>query len=388
MSRVIVSIVSEQTAPNYLFIKEKYEEGDELLFISSDKFKSNIDLFSKVLGKAVDSVILAPDAEEKWNEMKKALEEHLCDEKEYLVNLTGGTKYMTLLVYSVFEKKNSSFYYIPLPKNVILRPGQDGWEGLKYRMTVENYFKIHGVIDNNQGNVYALGKKPVKTEEYTEKFFDKFINDEVDFNVRTDLQAYRGIKKDKKHLNDIIKGEYKYDGTVKFPEIENIREFLEEIEFPLECREHLLKTEIDYLTGGWFEEYIYHRIKRDLNPDSIKLNIAIKESNNVNPNELDVVFTLGNKLFVIECKTGLKDKNGKNLFKEICYKASTVKDTTLGRLSAISYIISLSKDSRDNYNKETAKKMGINYKCRDEIVDERLWNQFIEEIKGKAYLPE
>ena len=37
MNRIIVNIVSEQTIPNYLFIREMFQEGDRLLFISSQR---------------------------------------------------------------------------------------------------------------------------------------------------------------------------------------------------------------------------------------------------------------------------------------------------------------------------------------------------------------
>ena len=49
MSKTIVSIISEQTSPNYIFIKEKYQDGDKLLFISSLRFESKIDVIKSVV---------------------------------------------------------------------------------------------------------------------------------------------------------------------------------------------------------------------------------------------------------------------------------------------------------------------------------------------------
>ena len=49
MKRIIVSIVSEQTVPNYLFIKELFQIGDELLFVSSSKYADRIDWILQTL---------------------------------------------------------------------------------------------------------------------------------------------------------------------------------------------------------------------------------------------------------------------------------------------------------------------------------------------------
>jgi len=56
MSRVIVNIISEQTIPNYLFIKEIFQPGDSLLFIASQKFSERIGWIVQSLGFADISV--------------------------------------------------------------------------------------------------------------------------------------------------------------------------------------------------------------------------------------------------------------------------------------------------------------------------------------------
>ena len=79
-----------------------------------------------------------------------------------------------------------------------------------------------------------------------------------------------------------------------------------------------------YLTGGWFEEYVYNNLKNlvktkkitDLH-HSLKISYETnnattlekflgltKSENNQLYQELDVVFTDGNRLYVIECKSG------------------------------------------------------------------------------------
>ena len=56
-----------------------------------------------------------------------------------------------------------------------------------------------------------------------------------------------------------------------------------------------------------------------------------------------MVFTKGNKLFVIECKTGVQSER---LFNEIVYKVCAIREALLG-VSSYSYIFSLKQDYTD-----------------------------------------
>src|SRR5690554_6317356 len=116
MKKTIVCIVSEQTTPNYIFIKQMFQIGDELLFISSNQMKSKISSITKTLAwnnVKVNSIIFKNENdEEKWNEMYDQIKKELSTEVKYVVNLTGGTKYMSLVIQRIFEEFNSEFYYI------------------------------------------------------------------------------------------------------------------------------------------------------------------------------------------------------------------------------------------------------------------------------------
>ena len=72
-------------------------------------------------------------------------------------------------------------------------------------------------------------------------------------------------------------------------------------------------------------------------------------------NELDVCFMKANKLFVIECKTGVASES---YFNEIVYKVCALKEVLLG--TSNSYIFSLKKDHKGSW-KKTAKYMGITF---------------------------
>jgi hypothetical protein len=147
MKKAIVNIISDQTIPNYIFIKEKYQEVDELLFISSKKMENKISWITSALADInlpITKIILESGVEEQWGHMCNEISKNLSLDYIYFVNLTGGTKYMSMAVQTIFKSFNSEFYYIPFPKNEILTPENqiDTSSPLKYRVNIREYMSI------------------------------------------------------------------------------------------------------------------------------------------------------------------------------------------------------------------------------------------------------
>ncbi|KAA6329353.1 hypothetical protein EZS27_021832 [termite gut metagenome] len=343
-----------------------YQEGDELMFISSEIFKERIEWITNTLQKNDFTLILLDNGmEEKWNEMCARIEEKISPDKEYVVNLTGGTKYISLAVQSVFEKHNKKkLYYLPSPKNHLLRPlwSDDTVIPVKYRVNVEEYMKAYNI---KKSNPKSLTKKITDTQY----LFERYTQDSLNKNILEKLRPYRD-KKNKTFLISDLEKETK----------ENIRDFLLDINFLADPdSSEINKDEIQYLTGGWFEEYIYDLIEKRLNPEDIKLGVRIGEAKLQQNNELDVVFTLGNKLFVIECKTGVGKES---IFNQTVYKAAALKETLLG-LPSSSYIFSLIPENKKFTQR--AKYMGITYCDVTYFTNDNKLNSLIEDIKRNAY---
>lgn len=354
MSRVIVSIVSEQTIPNYIFIRSMYKDGDSLMFITS-----NNDSFKKKERSIIDTLSLSSEVisihlenigdEENWTVMSDAIKPFLSEDIEYIVNLTGGTKYMALSVEMIFSNYNSSFYYIPFPKNIILQLNTQNIISISYKVNIKEYMSLYGLPIRTGSLIHPY--------EQAKDFFQIFKELTPKEHLILDkLRSYRDTKP-----IDILMLETKED-TEKKPRIEGLSNFLKFISYP-KTTGKIDKYDIRYITGGWFEEYVYYIIQELISPNDIQIGVLIEESLSTNMNDLDVVFTLGNKLFVIECKTGV---GGRSLFSQIVYKASALKETLFG-LSGKSYIFSLSPEVENL--KIVAKNMGVTY------CDETYFNQ-------------
>lgn len=370
--RVLVSIISKQTIPNYLFIKDRQKQGDEMLLIATQEMKNEADWLNQTL-KCTDNereiILLAKNQEEKWNEMTDAIAEHLSRDKHYVVNLTGGTKYMSLAVYHLFRNYDSEFFYIPFPRNVVLKPFQNEEEAINYRLKIDEYLSLYGLKFN------YLTRQTVRNKEYSELYFQMFTQTfkKEDFDILSKIREhYRdsGIK-------DINKVEMGFNLKGKEIPISGLNDFLDKIQFG--NNENVLsKYETQYLTGGWFEEYVYYKIKESIPVDDIAIGVKLKKEGAVFNNDLDVVFTYQNHLFVIECKTGI-DSN--KMFNEIIYKAAAIKESMFG-LPAHTYIFALYKD--DEQLEKVAKSMSIQYFGKKYFTDSKLWNQCVDSILNQG----
>ena len=365
MAKTIVSIVSDQTLPNYIFIKEMYKPGDSLLFISSEKMYPKVSYIISTLAYTDEYQVVLLEDENNWEVMKAQICSQLSSDTTYIVNLTGGTKFMALAVKEAFENFQSNFAYIPLPQNVFMSPQSAISVPIKYRVSVKEYLSLYGL------KLVSAGKQTTQSLTTTNNMFTLFTEKQLspaEFDIIDKLRAYRDYN------IDISTVETK-DGTDKKPQIPGLCFFLNFLERTIglvwERQDNKLHKEvIQYLTGGWFEEYIYHLMTTFIKPTDIQLGMLISSKNTTdfnNKNDLDVVFTKGNKLFVVECKTGIP--NGKlSAFKEIVNKATALNQTLLG-LYAQSFIFALCSEKQAGQFTSAAQYMRINFYNTPYFID-------------------
>lgn len=370
--------------PNYLFIKENAQPEDRLLFIATMKMKKKLEILKSLFVQNEFEVIEfyfdKYGDEDSYIEMNSQLEyklpAYIDADSDVIVNLTGGTKLMCISVKDIIQELNASarFYYIPLGVNKII-PLNDG-EDIKpimHRVSVDEYFRLSGI--NKYENLQL-----VKSPEYSKVMFDKFINLKGSY--------YRVLEFLRNNSNRDPKRKKSYDitelerGISDFAPMGQLRNFLRDLDFPLDDENYLTVEEVNYIIGGWFEDYVYNMIEETIKPNDILLNVTIMPDNAAkkNRNELDVVFTHGNKLFIIECKSGLLP--GTDFFRKIVYKASALKDSVVSQLSAYSYIFSLKKE--DLELSKIADNMKIKYCSREYFTEKSKMKQLISEINGKA----
>ncbi len=378
MKRTIVSLISEHTTPNFLFIKEMREPGNRLLFISPKRFEARIDWIIKALGYTncmINSIIMPDGVEEKWDKIIKTIKRRLSKDEQYIVNLTCGNKYLITAIPKVFEGYDAEFYFIPTSKNVILKLGDESRREINYRISVSEYFDCNNTVISSH-------KELTEKEDYTQPFFHIFLNRIDMFAEMTEkLRYYRN-----KNIGDILLVEKEgipkvNENSRHYPPVKGLLNFLRELDFPIQLYGKLSKQESFYLTGGWFEEYVYTKIREKIAPQDLMLGVILPFSDNKNSNkrDLDIVFTYENKLFIIECKVSNVDEKPYN---EMVYKAASLRSERLSRLLAHTYIFSLFEE--DERFVDVARAMNISFYDKSFFIDEEKFGLIIADIIKKA----
>lgn len=360
MSKTIVNIIDKSNPlPAYLFTKEYYEENDELLFISIAEEADCIDLLTKQL--EVDETLVKRIIINRYQDnllyerICRTIKSKLNNDTQYYLNLAGGNRYMTLSVQHVFEEFNTLFFYTQTRENQIVKTifdnsiydDDDEIFPIKHRMSLKEYFGLYGLESD-----VDTPRKMVKETAFSQHLFTMFSQNLLG---RGDYEVMETLRNRYRNWNFLIIKEVEHPQKHNMTPIPNLSKFLDYIGFVPERAGALQNYEIEYLTGGWFEEYVYALIKEVLQPDDIAMGVHISNGIIKHNNELDVCFIKSNKLFVIECKTGVTSES---LFNEIVYKVCALKEVLLG--SGNSYIFSLKKDHKGNW-KKTAKYMGITF---------------------------
>ena len=370
MSKTLVNIIdAEHPVAAYLFIKEMYEPGDRMLFIAANEDFEHITPLVRLLQlqDVVERIVLRRDSDKyTYERICRIINSKLNHETEYYVNLAGGSRYMALSVQHVFSNYHATFFYIQTRENLIVKTifdnsiydDDDEILPIRYRMKLAEYFEVHGLTHDLDTPKPLVSD--VKQVQHMFNLFSKRLLGNNDFKA---MEVLRNKYRSWKYINI---EEVENSVSDEMPSIPYLSKFLKNLQFEPAEKGVLQHGELDYLTGGWFEEYVYYLFKSVLQPDDIAMGVRIDGCTEIrHNNELDVCFIKNNQLFVIECKSGI---GSESMFNEIVYKVSSLKEVLLG-LDCNSYIFSLKRDPTGDL-KKIANYMGVTFCDFDVLTKE------------------
>jgi len=341
MSKILISLLSEETINNVLLIKE-LKEIDSYIYILTEKLQTkNVENWiikaSQISqNKTIQNIIVNEndfcEIEQKLNLLE------FNDSDELFVNITAGNKITTLVVYEFFKNLGAKIYYVDVEKNQqikIFPKSKNKIYDLKTELNVREYLLSCGFETKNAGQTSQTYEVSQKTFDFFSPFFEPGKEKSPFADIITELQAFRSKKQ------------------MKISEISGLQEMLNLMKFTNVKTEELNKDEIIYLTGGWFEEYVYNKIKQELNLSDEFITTGLNVEKNGVPNEFDVVFAYKNKIFTIECKTSVYYYEGdkkRTTIGDFVYKCDSLQsELGLFPVAAIATLSAL-KDQNGNIN--------------------------------------
>lgn len=318
MRKVFVHLISDQTVPNILMIEDfKKKHGDFFhVFLTTESKSNKLVNIVNTCKLSEESYMKVEIPEDNFPKIIEELGNLNLDGSELYFNVTAGTKIMSLALYEFARSKNSSdkVFYIPNNKNEIINVNNNEKSIISKRLNIKDYFSAYGVELKNFGKLKKVAESLMMRKKYTLDIWDIFQKDK-DFFLSTSqkLRAY-------------------WQGEIKQNEKKIDQEKVAELGKPLFSQIGLdvskedkksLKHWIKYLTGGWFEELVFIKVKEylKLDDDYIANGVEIIKGGD---NELDVVVAFENKLYYFECKTGLGEKESEVL-RGTFYKLSHLK---------------------------------------------------------------
>lgn len=322
MSNIHVCLISDQTIPNILSVA--HFKPDEVLFISTeemeDKNKSkhivetlkllNFNLPIDLIKVTGDSISDCRTKLEKWIKGK--------EDNTFTVNLTGGTKIMSLAAFEFFREYSSTMIYIPFPKNeysiIFPKRSDTSPKPINLKLSVKQYLQAYKLKVFNENKLEEKKKKAIERKDIS-KWITKNYN-----NLLSLLERFS--EKLRTHRNDKF---YEWHTEYK-----PANEFEKELFFKLgfveekgDYKKIITKDEIEYITGGWLEEYCFNELNDFIGKGIDDIVINILAGTEQRKNEYDVVFTKDNALYTIECKSLSQDHDTKA---EILYKIGALQN--------------------------------------------------------------
>lgn len=332
---LLVSLVSDQTIPNVQLIKLLKTEVTDYFFVTTSSMeqkgtRSWIENACHISGEKVEVNQFS------FADIETKLSEYDFDNYDkIIVNLTGGTKIMTLVAYDFFKTLGADIYYVTGLNNEFIKifpVRRNNISSFSDSATLEEYLTAYG---------FSVKKSPLSglPFEQTERLFKAFC----EINVMDYVEAVRLINS-------------KRGKVLKNEDFGKVVGFLKAIGYEPKTTGYLSKEETKYLSGDWFEEYVGLRIKKELNlpdedifistelkkalsqkvkNDALALLGEVSENELNNNNEMDVMFMYDNKFYSIECKSSIVayktvQKNGEfvekpyNILGETIYKSDSL----------------------------------------------------------------
>jgi len=280
----LVSLISEQTLPNVLFIKQM-GECDRYLFLSTPRMEEEgrSDWVIRACGlpaQACDVILVDP--QDALLTMGELAELRLEGSDSYHVNLTGGTKMMALAAYAFFTRMKAevTIYYLPINSNKIIRifPDQEA-SALHTKVNLMEYLTAYGVQVLEQG----------------------FFHPRYSGKAERVFRHVCGQKVAPELTGKILGANQNFDDPI----------------------------DKAFYSGGWLEIWLHDQVKRLFSLDREEIDINLKLNKTGNPkdlfNEYDLMYLRKNHLYVGECKyfpNGIRNKKKVN---EVLYKLGNLR---------------------------------------------------------------
>lgn len=369
-----ICLISDQLLANFLPIKL---ERPDKVFIIGTQYTENKGLsqrFEKLLVLLAIPVQradnLAPDDDfSRLHEYFLELSDEISalQSNNITLNLTGGTKLMSLAAYEMLKSDCQRIIYTNTQAGKIDELINQQTTPLQSLLTIEEYLACYGVSPKSYNNQSQDWINSVESRRALTKQLAEFFSKDKRFLSSLNYVVQQAVNK-KHNSNDVELTHPKQ--TFKKPLSNHQNHLLQQCQMfeliDLEENGTIYFRSVaaaQYLGGFWLEEYAY-LIAQDVGFDEIRCGQAI-QWDKITRNELDIIIVHNNRLLVIECKTRRYDKDRRKDNDSI-YKLDSIAEDLRG-LYGSKWLLSV--DNIDERTQKRAQSQGINVIAGNELLN-------------------
>lgn len=359
-----IIMVSGQMIPNVTPVLDEAIRPEKVILCSSDAMKQRAEsLASYFTKKGIDVEIYPLGSAYDFAELQErflALAERFENDASVAINLTGGTKLMTIAAQMFFDEF-PRFYVIPEKDQIVMIDERkpEHYE-IEDQILLRDYFAIHGYTVTAQQRKKKIPQKTAELADTLLKNYDTYKHQIGVLNALAakaeDAYSLAVRNEISDQTCDLLDLFYRHGSLSYYDD--------KKIEFAsAEAR--------DFCKGFWLEDFVCAELAKvdaaiGLQDWAASINI---ENTSGTKNEIDAAFLYNNELYVIECKTARMDQKGS----DVLYKLDTIR----GYAGLYTKSLIASFKELEPHDRQRAKDLGIS------LIEGKNLNRFAERILNK-----
>lgn len=383
--KIMVCLISDQHVPNLLTIHSI--NPNHLVLIVTPRMEKNgvdqnflnalriggLDYTSEDMSAPLSHKKFRLDKENSIYETKELLKKAFTIYKnaEWHVNITGGTKPMSIGAYEFFKDKDANMIYVPIiSQSKAVKIADESSLDLHHLVSIKEFLSGYGFdfiksekeIKKGEDRAkelfafstylsanYKLAHKMM--EDLDLQIMDRYASKDDSYQISENNFNSIKLKSSEQKARD--KARDKGVSLINFEQEDEIllNHFVSSFHLELNGKSingKLNSHDIQFLTGGWLEDFIWGLLSEHsdaLGIGDVRLGLhpgkrnGQKSSQGEVKNDWDVSFMYQQSLRFVECKTGdqKQDPSGN----ETLYRVEAVKQQ-LGALNVKSYLVTTS----------------------------------------------
>ena len=303
-----ICLVSQQAAANLLPALDPTLKPAKIVLVVTAKMQRQAAHLTAVLKEnAIQAELLQLSNEQDFHQTENELIELAARLEEHTVtlNITGGTKLMSVAAQSVAQASGGRMFYVDADTDraIWLGQGKTSPHPLQEQLKLRHYLRSYG---------FELTSKPNRSQaSAAQQRLTQTLVEQVG-SLEASISVLNALAQDAENrrslgvpMNDWQRDSRSLDVLLRyFEDAAALSVQGDRIQFASEAAR-------DFVKGGWLELHAIqavHQVTGSLGIRDKAMGLEVQDVTTQTRNELDIAFMARNRLFVMECKTARIDR--------------------------------------------------------------------------------